>query len=508
LILNNIISVIKQNQNRNAFLIDGNYYSYGFVFQELHRLKNLFIQNNINFDENKLIGIIIDNNITCYASFIYSLISGIGYVPINPLNPLERNKKIIIESGIKYILSNNDKYYEDYNKIENVEVINTSDNPILTNIRHDEEFFEDLKIDENSIAYIIFTSGSTGVPKGTPISRKNLDCFLDSFWNLNLKLNEEDGFLNMSSMTFDMSMITFLVPLCIGACIYIVPEDEIKYLYAYNLILKYPITFIAVVPSTISYFEPYFNEIFIPNIKYSLVCGEAFPIDLADKWQKCIPNAKIINIYGPTEATVFSHYYFYSDICRKNYNGIMAIGYLVKNLFAIILDESGAVLDVNEKGELLLSGDQVFRNYIGHADKNTDHFIKKLIDGTERTFYRTGDIAFKDFKNCFYYVGRKDYQVKIQGHRVELGEVEAAFKKTLNGEKVIAIPVKNNFGNYQIEIFIENEKINKEEIIKFIKNIIPYYMQPSKIHAIKKIPLNANGKIDRLELSKYTNKNM
>ncbi|MEZ5197517.1 MAG: AMP-binding protein [Bacteroidales bacterium] len=152
---------------------------------------------------------------------------------------------------------------------------------------------------------MIFTSGSTGKPKGAPISQGNLNAFLDSVWNLEWKIDEHDRFLQMSSMTFDMSILTFIIPLCVGACIYTVPEEEIKYLYGYRLMEEHDIK--AFVRLFLQHYpgpKPYFGEIELPSIRYSLVCGEAFPIELADQWTNCVPNANIINIYGPTEATV------------------------------------------------------------------------------------------------------------------------------------------------------------------------------------------------------------
>ncbi len=180
-----------------------------------------------------------------YASCITVLLSGCGYVPLNPLNPIERNLEVIHQAGVKIILSSNTTSELAYNRNKNLTFIDTGKLPDGT---IDLEF---PPTKDDDPAYVIFTSGSTGKPKGAPISRGNLNAFLDSVWDIGWDINEEDRFLQMSSMTFDMSILTFIIPLCVGACIYTVPEDEIKYLFGFKLMVEQGITFIAVVPSTL-----------------------------------------------------------------------------------------------------------------------------------------------------------------------------------------------------------------------------------------------------------------
>ncbi len=366
--------------------------------------------------------------------------------------------------------------------------------------------FEFPSAKDDDPAYVIFTSGSTGKPKGAPISRGNLNAFLDSVWNIGWDINEEDKFLQMSSMTFDMSILTFVIPLCVGACIYTVPEDEIKYLYGFKLMVEQGITFIAVVPSTLSYLKPYFNSINLPSIRYSLVCGESFPIEMANLWQECIPNAKIVNIYGPTESTVFTHSYHY---CKgnndKSYNGIMALGDLVKNMETLLLDETGNEVKPGKKGELCITGKQLTSGYLNNPEKNLESFFTKKTGSVEKRFYRTGDIVFMDNENCYFYVGRKDHQVKIQGHRVELGDIEKHARDITLTENTIALAQLNEFGNYQIHLFTDQIDFNREGILKYLKSKLPYYMIPSNVTKVEKMPMNVNGKIDRLALLKMIN---
>ena len=294
-------SILKYSEH-NAFYIKNRFFSYRELGQKISDIRNALSPVSQGL-RTKHIGVLIYDDLESYSSCISVLLSGYGYVPLNPLNPIERNLEIIQEADVKLILSSNKSLENKLNPNNSIEFICTKE--ILT--KEIDLNFPPVK--EDNPAYVIFTSGSTGKSKGAPISRGNLNAFLDSVWTLGWDINHTDRFLQMSSMTFDMSILTFIIPLCVGACIYTVPEEEIKYLYGAELMEEQEITFIAVVPSTLSYLKPYFSEISLSSIKYSLVCGEAFPIDLAKRWTKCVPNAEIINIYGPTESTVFTHSY-------------------------------------------------------------------------------------------------------------------------------------------------------------------------------------------------------
>lgn len=492
--ISKIIESINKFPERNAFFIKEKYYTYSQLGKEIAGIKNSLLPH-LPASSSKHIGVMMYEDFHSYSSCIAILLSGCGYVPLNPLNPVERNIEIIQQAGVKILLSSNGLNESEYNKDNRLTIIDTSK---LSSETIDFTFPPSFDDDP---AYVIFTSGSTGKPKGAPISRGNLNAFLDSVWHIGWEINEEDKFLQMSSMTFDMSILTFIIPLCVGACIYTVPEDEIKYLYGFKLMVEQGITFIAVVPSTLSYLKPYFNSINLPAIRYSLVCGESFPIELANLWQHCVPNGKIVNIYGPTEATVFTHSYHYSsDLHDKSYNNIMALGDLIKNMETLLLDESGTEVMPGEKGELCITGKQLTSGYLNNPEKNKESFFIRKQDNVEKRFYRTGDIVFTDNEKCYFYVGRKDHQVKIQGHRVELGDIEKHARDITQTENTVAIAHLNEFGNYQIHLFTEQIDYNREVILGYLKSKLPYYMIPSDITKLSKLPVNLNGKIDRVAL--------
>ena len=154
----------------------------------------------------------------------------------------------------------------------------------------------------------------------------------------------------MFDLTFDLSIMSYMAPLCIGACTYTVPPDAIKYVHVYKLLEKYEITFALLIPSILFSLKEYFPEMNLPKLKYSLFCGEALYEDLVMEWSKCIPNAAIQNVYGPTEATIFCMLYNVNrGGSNKSLNGILSIGKPMKNTDVLITGDDFKPLPAGEK---------------------------------------------------------------------------------------------------------------------------------------------------------------
>jgi acyl-coenzyme A synthetase/AMP-(fatty) acid ligase len=327
---------------------------------------------------------------------------------------------------------------------------------------------------------------------------------MDAFFALGYEIDENDRFLQSFTLLFDLSIMCYMIPLTKGSCVYTVPEEGIKYINIYSILQEHKITFALMVPSILSCLRPFFNEIRLEKMRYSLFCGEALQADILNEWNECVPNALIQNVYGPTEATIFCLVYNWSRDNSKNkvYTEIVSIGKPMENMEAIVIDDENKVLPENEKGELCLAGYQLTEGYLNNPEKNKKAFFINKVNGEEKIFYKTGDVAFKDEQNDFMYCGRKDYQIKIYGFRVELGEIEHFAREYLKTINVVAIAYKNNFGTMQIHLFVENYNGDVSDIKNHLRNKLPEYMVPSQITSIPYFPLNANGKIDRNELTK------
>ncbi len=483
--------------NRNAFHINNKFYTYLEFAKTVSKIR-FFLENDID-DSEKLIGIMTNDDFESYCSVFGILYAGKGFVPINPSHPLERNISIIKQSGLKIILDSADnRNYRELANEEKIKIVNSKNLPV-TKIN-----LEVPVIDENNFAYVLFTSGSTGVPKGVKLSYKNLNSFVNSFFNLDYKIDFKDRFLQMFEMTFDLSIMCYFIPLCVGACVYTIPENGIKFSSIYCTLEEDKITFALMVPSILSYLQPYFNEIKLNSMRYSLFCGEALNLELAKEWLSCVPNAEVQNVYGPTEATIFClSYSLPKDKSKiKNYNGTVCIGKPIHNMEAKIIDEGNRIILDNSKNELCLSGKQLTEGYINNPGKNKESFFVINENSISKRFYRTGDISFVDEDGDFMYCGRKDNQIKVQGFRIELGEIEHHISIFTKVPNVYAVPVEKSPGNNLIYVFIQNYSGNLNEITQYLGSKIPHYMIPYKITSISELPLNSNGKVDRKSLIK------
>jgi len=495
-LISDIQNSIEKHYNRNVFCISQKFYTYKQFAQKISAIR-VVLQQTI-FKNQDIVGLVTNDDIETYASIIALWMEGKAYVPLHPDFPEERLKMIVEMADIECTLdSSNSPVFENKKTILTTPLdVSTIDlNP--------------KKVPKENLAYLFFTSGTTGKPKGVPITFSNLSAFTDAFWSLKYPITEEDRCLQMFDLTFDLSVMSYLCPILKGACVYTIPKDEIKYSYIFELMEDHKLTFTLMVPSILHYLRPYFDEIECPDMRYSLFCGEALPLDVTEEWSQCLPNATIANVYGPTECTIFCTDYTYKrERENKTHNGILTIGNDMKNTTTIIVDEKNDEVGIEESGELCLSGGQLTPGYWKNEDKNKEVFFFKKHKGKTIRFYRTGDLCYKDKNGDILYQGRVDFQAKIQGFRVELSEIEFHTKKHLNKSNAVAVTFTNTIQNTEIGLVIEQEEFDYKNLLNYLKTKLPGYMIPTKVKFIEKFPLNSNGKIDRSKLRTMFDKNI
>jgi len=481
---------IAKHSERNAFFINDTYYTYYEFGKRISAIRDSI--HSIVDESQKRIGIVGNDDLDTYAAIIAVWFEGKAYVPLSPQAPTFRNEEMIEQAGLRTIIDSSEtSLFPRYNVIESQNLLFHSINlePKIT--------------DGSNLAYIIFTSGSTGVPKGVQITINGLASFMDALFNLGFDIDENDRCLQMFELNFDLSIVSFLVSWLKGGSLYTIPRTQIKYTYIYKLLDEHELTFAVMIPTVMRYLRPYFDEINCDKLKYNLFCGEALNLDITTEWSGCVPKAKIFNVYGPTETTVFcTSYLFDPRLHNKSHNGIISIGKLMEGTTAIIIDpENDRPVKDNEKGELYLAGPRLSPGYIDE-EKTKAAFITLEHNGLPERYYKTGDICFKDTEDEFMYLGRADSQVKIQGYRVELSEVEYHAKIFLDKTNAVAMAFTNKSGVTEMGLMIEGESFDTDGLLSFLKNRIPPYMVPSKIRFEKKFPENLNGKTDKKVLLK------
>jgi len=356
-------------------------------------------------------------------------------------------------------------------------------------------------ITSRSLAYLLFTSGSTGKPKGVMVSQRNVRHYVD--WTVNrYEITDSDRCSQTFDMTFDLSAHDMFVTWERGACVCCPSQKAL--INPGRFIIESKLTTWFSVPSTAVFMRRLgmLKPDMYPSLRLSLFCGEALPVDLVEAWTKAAPNSVVENIYGPTELTVAcTAYRWNGNDPKSGYElGLVPIGEPFEDMEALVVDENLNEVPVGAAGELLMTGPQMTLGYWGEPEKTASSFINPR--GRSKTYYRTGDRVRRAVPGQpLRYLGRVDNQIKVLGHRVELGEVEAVLREEsdLDGAVAVGWPVLAS-GAGGIEAFLQTEGIDIASLRERLSKRLPSYMLPRHIHLLPAIPLNTNGKFDRKAL--------
>ena len=496
-LLDQIRATAKAFPDRIALKCHDGSFTYGEL---LARASTLAEELRRRYPERSRFAIVGHDDRLTYAGLLGIWLAGGAYVPINKANPVRRNTEIISDAMVAAVISS----------IDHPPAREAAEQGICDWIsidsqttRKDPDPTTLVTIGPGDLAYILFTSGSTGRPKGVPISHGNLSNFCAAWTSDDAyELSSADRFLQMFDLGFDLSVMNIFVPWAIGASVHVVPHQGITYVSAYRTMSEDKTTIAMMVPSVLSYLRSYFNELRLPDLRYSMFCGEALPQSLVEPWSKCVPNALIQNTYGPTEATIFCHVYKWDPQTSETeaINDIVPIGWPLDGVGELVLDESGSEIVNGDPGELCLYGPQVAEGYWRNSKRTSAAFFTQTVDGQEHACYRTGDIVSRNPNGSLSWRGRIDHQVKIDGHRIELSEIEAHAREISGSAAVAAVAITGTEGMTRIVLFLDGGHTSPDEISHYLASRLPAYMRPQEIRTLETMPLNINGKIDRKRL--------
>lgn len=487
-ILEQFEKVVKAQANNIAVCDENEQLS----FNEL-KDKALSLASSLSFcaNKNQAIGIFIDRSIYSIVAMIATLYSGNYYVPLDPKMPTHKLKSIIEETKMPAILVH-DNCLDDINY--SGEVIN-----IRTDYKNKLNY--DLNnFDDNNPLYMVYTSGSTGKPKGVLKSHKAMSSFMNTYAT---KYHFDDKTIigNQSPFFFDAAAKDLYMMMLVGAKMVIIPT--ILFSMPYKLIEylnDHQVNFISWVPSMLSMIVQLntFDDITPKYLKRVFFVGESFPIKHLNKWLTQLPSIEYVNLFGSSEvAGVFATYEVKK--IKENQN-FLPIGKALDNCKVLLVNDDGIVDKANELSEIVISSDAVALCYYKDEAKTKEKFIETdKYTGKKERFFITGDIASYDENGNIVFVTRKDFQIKKMGYRIELGEIEAIANKY---EPMKMCCATYNQEKKKISLFCEvsDPEITKNDIKNYLKDNLPDYMMPDKFKILDKLPLNANGKIDRAYL--------
>lgn len=416
---------------------------------------------------------------------------GATYIPIDISYPKDRILEICSQSKTTIILGEThreslfDGKYQ-FIAIDKEEIMEGDDNIQLPSVT-------ELGADPNELAYILFTSGSTGKPKGVKVTRKNLLNFIYDTIERGLIGKTDDRVCSLTSPAFDIFGYEAIATLCSGSSLYICSSlEQLDAKKVGEKIVKYQLNHILGSVSRLRAFAE--NKEFtlaLTNLKYILAGGETFPISFLN-FLKAHTNAKIFNLYGPTETTIWS------TVKELTNEDTVSIGKAIANTSLYITNKNGNILPRGAWGELCIAGDGVAEGYIENEEGTLKHFVPNN-ELQDLVVYKTGDRCRMLSDGEIELSGRFDHQVKVHGCRVELSEIEKVVLQYPDVSHAVALVDKNDV-NDQLVLFYTGTKDSEKRIKNYIAKTLPTYMIVDKIIFLDEMPLNINGKTDRLAL--------
>src|SRR5438552_3456210 len=491
----------QQFPDRSAISVAGHEVSYAELGQRAKRLAAT-LQREAPEAAVPLTAVFAYRSETAYAGVLACLMAGHGYVPLNRTFPVGRTRLMLERSLCHSVIidAGSESQLDELLRGLTVQLVllcpDRSDTSELaakfpahrvlgTNDFAPAQQWQLPDVSVNSIAYLLFTSGSTGQPKGVMVSHANVIHYVDYVTN-RYDYTSDDRVSQTFDLTFDLSAHDMFVAWENGACLCCPTQKQLikpgGFINDARLTAWFSVPSTAVFMRRLGVLKPGLY----PGLRLSLFCGEALPLEIAREWASAAPNSVIENIYGPTELTIACTAYRWDDVnspaeCEQ---GIVPIGELFEDMHALIVDEQVREVEEGSDGELLMTGPQLSLGYWQDEQRTKSAFVPVTKD--ERTYYRTGDRVRRAGRDKpLVYLGRLDNQIKILGHRVELGEVEAVIREISGVAGVVALGwPRTGSGADAIEVFLETNAFDKQELINRLKTRLRPYMVPRGIRVI------------------------
>ncbi|WP_213991306.1 amino acid adenylation domain-containing protein [Sodalis sp. dw_96] len=524
-------------------------YQHRTTYRLLNRKANLISAHVSNLSntfavKNNFIGILSHVNVNGIASILGILKAKKTYVPIDPYYPaqllikvitnldldillvdrplLEQFQQQLPHCNLKYVLVIEADAFPRLYTFKDGAMAELSAEAMATHASFGSfESIERLEPNESldttvtlnqvsdDLAYILHTSGSTGVPKGIMLSHRNAMTFVD-WMQKEFRLTQNDRIISRAPLKFDLSVFDIFNTLSVGATLICYDwnkrrDDSIKHRDYVTLLENEKATMLYTTPSTLLTLMEKGQFLKSKNhLRTIMYAGEPFPVPKLEKLKKRAPYIAFANIYGPTETNIITYHWVQEDDFLRD---SIPLGKVVDDTEIIVVNvDTNKICDANETGELWCRGGTVTHGYINQPELTAKHYILSPFHPYPVRYWRTGDYGYLDNNGELHYKGRRDHMYKINGYRVEIGDIEAAVASLEEIHELCITISKSGDKNGIICHFslVENACFNDDSALARLKNLIPSYMLPNVFLEYKELPKTSSGKIDRVLLNQFS----
>ncbi|MFK8102506.1 MAG: amino acid adenylation domain-containing protein [Saprospiraceae bacterium] len=486
-LLNLFAAQVAQSRTATAIVFEEDSLTYGALDEYSNQLAHHLRSQGVK--KESLVCICLERSVEMIIGLLAILKAGGAYVPIDPDYPAKRIQYILEDTAADFMITAR-VYAEGIAGTEKVKMIlldedmpAISQEPIL-------EIENDLL--SSNLAYVIYTSGSTGNPKGVMIQHDNLLNYLQYSIEAYQEGMEPFSFPLFTSFSFDLTQTSIYLTLLTGGTLTIENGREVS-LVLNNILKNKAINSIKLTPAHASILEDIPN----PNLKLAILGGDQLEKQQVENLKNINPDIRVINEYGPTEATIgcTTHEVQVED-------AQILIGGPIANTQIYILDQGQALVPIGVKGEICIGGDGLARAYLDRPELTAEKFIPNPFSTNEwDRLYRTGDLGRWLPDGNIAYLRRMDDQVKVRGYRIELKEIEIRLQESSLVQSCTVITRKDTTGDqFLVAYIVPHETFDREGIRNDLKAVLPQYMLPSLLIELEELPLTANGKIDKKAL--------
>ncbi|WLH81392.1 non-ribosomal peptide synthase/polyketide synthase [Pseudomonas sp. FP2335] len=476
---------VQRTPHAPALVFGDNRLTYAQLDARANQLANLLRERGVGPDV--LVGICVERSIEMVIGLLAILKAGGAYVPLDPEYPRERLAYMIEDSGITLLLSQQRLLAQ--LPAEGLQVIALDQ--AASALDGYSTASPAVQVQALNLAYVIYTSGSTGKPKGAGNSHRalvNRLCWMQQAY----ALDGSDAVLQKTPFSFDVSVWEFFWPLMTGARLVVAaPGEHREPARLIETIGRHGITTLHFVPSMLQAFihEPGVHA--CASLKRIVCSGEALPLDAQTQVFAKLPQAALYNLYGPTEAAIdVTHW-----TCIDEGADSVPIGRPIANLATYVLDAQLNPVPAGVSGELYLGGTGLARSYHRRPALTAERFVPSPFADGER-LYRTGDRVRQRADGVIEYLGRLDHQVKLRGLRIELGEIETRLMQHPAVREAVVLVQ----GGKQLVAYLVHAHDEPVDLKAWLLGSLPEYMVPTHFVALAKLPVTANGKLDRKAL--------